>query len=29
MNDELKELCRKQLKEADFDDEEIEKWIDI
>jgi hypothetical protein len=27
MNDELKEICRKQLKETDFEDEEIEKWI--
>jgi hypothetical protein len=29
MNDELKEMWRKQLKEADFDDEEIEKWINL
>ena len=29
MNDEVKEICRKQLREADFEDEEIEKWINI
>ena len=29
MNDELKEICRKQLKETEFDDEEIEKWINL
>ena len=29
MNDELKEICRKQLKDGKFDDEEIEKWINL
>ena len=29
MNNQLKEICRKQLKEAEFDDEEIEKWINL
>jgi hypothetical protein len=29
MGDELREICRKQLKEAEFDDDEIEKWINL
>jgi hypothetical protein len=29
MTDELKEVCRKSLKEVKIEDDEISKWLDI
>jgi hypothetical protein len=29
MSDELKEVCRKSLKDAEIEDDEIGKWLDV